>query len=112
MAVIVSMLLCIAAFTALALSLPRHHREVFGCAPSSGRERRFRLPGWTLIVLSLVPAIAHSEAGIGLVSWFGAATAGGLCTMALLTYRPRLIVRAALASVPLSLGVACMFWKA
>lgn len=108
MTIAASSLLCLAAFVALALSLSRHHRDVFVTALPPGREHALRLVGWVLVALSLVPPIADLGPGIGLASWFAGATLSGLCTALLMTYRPRLTMPAALVSLPLAAAALCL----
>lgn len=108
MMMLASVLLCLTAFGALALSLPRHHRDALGAAPPPGRERRLRLLGWCLLGVSLLPLILGFGEAIGGASWFGAASLSGLAVMALLAYRPRAIVPATLASAPLALAAICL----
>jgi hypothetical protein len=55
---LLALLLTYAGFTALCLSMPRHHAELLGAKPSTGRQRAMSLAGWLLLVLSLWAAVA------------------------------------------------------
>lgn len=112
MTMLASMLLCLVAFAALALSLPRHHRDVLGTMPSARRQQNLRIVGWCFLIASALPLVSGAGGAIGLTSWFGAASLSGLMVMVLLTYRPRAIVPAALTSVPFALATIYLSWNA
>jgi len=50
---LLALLLCYAGFSALCLSVPRHHDELLGNKPSARRARVLKLAGWLLLGLSL-----------------------------------------------------------
>ena len=80
-------LLLLAGFAALALSMPKHQRELFGRAPVKPARLILRFFGWSLLLLALMPAIACSGVGIGIVLWFGFATLAAMIVSLMLTYR-------------------------
>jgi len=96
---LLALLLTYAGFTALCLSMPRHHAELLGARPSTGRQRAMSLAGWLLLALSLWAAVAANGWSFGLVDWFAVLMLSALALVLLLPYRPRL----ALALAGLSL---------
>ena len=76
----------IAGFAALALSMHKHHRDVFGTAPTRGRTLALQGAGWLLLTASVWPCVAHSGWSIGLVLWIGLLTVAALTVALLLTY--------------------------
>ncbi|MFJ4192879.1 DUF3325 domain-containing protein [Pseudomonas sp. NPDC089534] len=83
-------LLCYGGFTALCLSMARHHDDLLGGKPSSRRRQGLKLAGWGLLGLSLWSAVAGKGWGFGLVDWFAVLMASALALVFLLPYRPRL----------------------
>lgn len=96
---LLALLLCYAGFTALCLSMPRHHDELLGHKPSTRRGQALKLAGWLLLGLSLWAAVTGNGWSLGLVDWFAVLMLSGLALVLLLPYRPRL----ALALAGLSL---------
>ena len=96
---LLALLLTYAGFTALCLSMPRHHAELLGHKPSTRRRRGLALAGWLLLTLSLWAAVAANGWSFGLVDWFAVLMLSALALVLLLPYRPRL----ALALAGLSL---------
>ena len=96
---LLALLLCYAGFTALCLSMPRHHDELLGHKPSPRRRQGLMLGGWLLLGLSLWAAVTSNGWSLGLVDWFAVLMLSGLALVLLLPYRPRL----ALALAGLSL---------
>ncbi|HGM5551883.1 DUF3325 domain-containing protein [Pseudomonas sp. B21-051] len=96
---LLALLLCYAGFSALCLSMPRHHDELLGNKPSARRARGLKLAGWLLLGLSLWAAVAAHGWSFGLVDWFAVLMLSALALVLLLPYRPRL----ALALAGLSL---------
>lgn len=85
-----------AGMTGLSLAMPRHHEQVTGqYTLTAGRRYFFRILGWLLLILALVPCIQAWGAAVGTVIWFGFLTAGGLLIILMLPYFPRLAVLAA-----------------
>lgn len=85
-------LLSYAGFTALCLSLDRHHHEVFNRKPGERRRLLLRLGGWLLLGLSLPAAIMASGWSFGLVEWMAGLMASASLLVWLLPYRPRVAV--------------------
>ncbi|VVO97331.1 hypothetical protein PS838_02625 [Pseudomonas fluorescens] len=83
-------LLCYGGFTALCLSMDRHHTELLGRKPSVRRRQGMRISGWLLLALSLWAAVSAAGWGLGLVQWFAVLMLSGLLLVLLLPYRPRL----------------------
>ncbi|MCT8949195.1 DUF3325 domain-containing protein [Pseudomonas iridis] len=96
---LLALLLCYAGFTALCLSMPRHHDELLGHKPSTRRGQALKLAGWMLLSLSLWAAVTANGWSLGLVDWFAVLMLSALALVLLLPYRPRL----ALALAGLSL---------
>ena len=84
------LLLSYAGFTALCLSMPRHHAELLGAKPSTRRSQGLALAGWLLLALSLWAAVAANGWSFGLVDWFAVLMLSALALVLLLPYRPRL----------------------
>jgi hypothetical protein len=93
------LLLTYAGFTALCLSMPRHHDELLGHKPSPRRRQGLMLGGWLLLGLSLWAAVTSNGWSFGLVDWFAVLMLSALALVLLLPYRPRLAL--ALAGVSL-----------
>ncbi|MFJ3008459.1 DUF3325 domain-containing protein [Pseudomonas fluorescens] len=96
---LLALLLCYTGFSALCLSMPRHHDELLGNKPSVRRARVLKLAGWLLLGLSLWAAVVAHGWSFGLVDWFAVLMLSALALVLLLPYRPRL----ALALAALSL---------
>ncbi|MFJ7313400.1 DUF3325 domain-containing protein [Pseudomonas sp. NPDC098747] len=96
---LLALLLCYAGFTALCLSMPRHHAELLGHKPATRRSQGLKLAGWLLLGLSLWAAVTANGWSLGLVDWFAVLMLSALALVLLLPYRPRL----ALALAGLSL---------
>ena len=92
-------LLCYAGFTALCLSMDRHHADLLGRKPSQRLCLGLKLAGGLLLVLSLWLAVSVPGWALGLVEWFAVLMLSALLLVLLLPYRPRL----ALALAGLSL---------
>lgn len=89
MAVLVAFALCGAGFAGLALSMTKHHRDVFGIPGSRHRRLAVRALGWGLLGLSLLSCHAIWGAAIGIVVWFGLMTVTALLVAIGLTHGPR-----------------------
>ena len=88
MLAIAAFLLCLAGLAGLALSMTKHARNVFGRAHKEHTQTIMRMTGWALITASLWPCIAWWGVAIGLVAWFGLATAAALLVAIALSYAP------------------------
>ena len=87
---LLALLLCYAGFTALCLSMPRHHDELLGHKPSTRRGQALKLAGWLLLGLSLWAAVKANGWSLGLVDWLAVLMLSALALVLLLPYRPRL----------------------
>ena len=96
---LLALLLTYAGFTALCLSMPRHHDELLGHKASARRRQGLQLSGWLLLALSLWAAVSSNGWSFGLVDWFAVLMLSALTLVLLLPYRPRLAL--ALAGVSL-----------
>jgi hypothetical protein len=85
-------LLCYGGFTALCLSMDRHHAELLGRKPTLVMRRRMKLAGWLLLALSLWAAVSTTGWALGLVEWFAVLMLSGLSLVMLMPYRPRLVL--------------------
>ena len=66
---------CLAGFAALALSQPKHARDVLGRSNTPDKRRICRIAGWALSALSVVLCLAAWDGVTGWVAWFGLASA-------------------------------------
>ena len=96
---LLALLLCYGGFTALCLSMDRHHADLLRRKLSSRSRQLFRVAGWLLLSVSLWSALAVTDWALGLVEWFAVLMLSALLLVLLLPYRPRL----ALALAGLSL---------
>ncbi|WP_213939751.1 DUF3325 domain-containing protein [Pseudomonas sp. dw_612] len=102
---LLALLLCYGGFTALCLSMDRHHADLLGRKPSARRRLMMRLGGWLLLSLSLWAAVSATGWGLGLVEWFAVLMLSGLLLVLLLPYRPRLAL--SLAALGLLASPVC-----
>lgn len=107
---LLAVLLCYAAFTALCLSMERHHSDLLGGKATARRRLCLRLGGWGLLALSLWAAVAAAGWGLGLVQWCAVLMLSALLLVLLLPYRPRLaLVLAALGLLASPLAAVAQF---
>lgn len=99
---LLALLLCYGGFTALCLSMDRHHAELLGRKPSARRRQGMKLGGWVLLALSLWAAVASNGWGLGLVEWFAVLMLSALLLVLLMPYRPRLALSLAGVSLLVS----------
>ena len=107
---LLALLLCYVGFTALCLSMPRHHDELLGYKPSGQRVKRLKLAGWSLLGVSLWAAVAAGGWGLGLVDWFAVLMVSALALVLLLPYRPKLALALAafsLLATPVAAWAQC-----
>jgi hypothetical protein len=104
---LLALLLCYGGFTALCLSMDRHHAELLGRKPSARRRQLMKLAGWLLLALSLWAAVASTGWGLGLVEWCAVLMLSALLLVLLLPYRPRLAL--SLAGVSLLVSPVALF---
>ena len=96
---LLALLLCYGGFTALCLSMDRHHVELSGRKPSARRRHCLKLGGWLLLALSLWAAVSATGWGLGLVEWFAVLMLSALLLVLLMPYRPRLALSLASAGL-------------
>ena len=96
---LLALLLCYGGFTALCLSMDRHHAELLRRKLSSRSRQLFRVAGWLLLSVSLWSALEVTDWALGLVEWFAVLMLSALLLVLLMPYRPRLAV--ALAGISL-----------
>jgi hypothetical protein len=87
---LLALLLCYAGFTALCLSMDRHHGELLHRKLPPRRRLGLRLAGWWLLIVSIWPAVVAAGWARGLVEWCAVLMLSGLLLVLLLPYRPRL----------------------
>lgn len=85
-------LLSYGGFTALCLSMDRHHRDLLARTPTARVRRVLQLCGWSLLGLSLAAAVLATGWSLGLVEWCAALMASAMLLVWLLPYRPRLVM--------------------
>lgn len=81
--------LALAGFAALAVSMPKHHRDLFGGSPRRTRKLALATAGWLFLTASTGSAIARYGVSMGLVLWFGIVTAAAFAVAMSLSYGPR-----------------------
>lgn len=84
---IIAFLLAFAGFAALALSMQKHHRDLFGAPAPARRRKALRTCGFVTIIAALAFAIDAEGLSIGLVLWTGLLTLATVAVCLLLTYR-------------------------
>ena len=85
------LLLTLAGFVLLALSLPRHHRDMFGTTPPEPRSRWLRATGWALLALSPIASITVFGWAVGLVFWVGGLMVAAFCVALFFTYAAKFV---------------------
>lgn len=88
MITLLAFFLAIIGFASLALSMHRHHRDLFSCPPSRLRSVGFSLIGWCLLISSFWVCIVSSGWAIGPVLWVGILTIAALIIVLALTFGP------------------------
>lgn len=96
---LLALLLCYGGFSALCVSMDRHHRDLLGRTPTSRQRQLLKALGWSLLALSMWPAVAASGWSLGLVDWCAALMASAMLLVWLLPYRPRLALSLAVAGL-------------
>lgn len=79
-------LLAGAGFTALALAMDRHHRQVCQRTPSRRQRVWLRVQGAAGLTAALTLCIARVGWGVGIVIWLGLLTLAGLVIVLTLAY--------------------------
>ncbi|TCM15689.1 uncharacterized protein DUF3325 [Novosphingobium sp. PhB165] len=81
---VLGILLALAGFWALAVSMPRHQRDLAGRTLAKSHAFTARWAGWALLAAALAVDIAGLGGGYGLVAWCAHLTVGAWLTVALL----------------------------
>jgi len=85
-----SLWLALLGFAQLGLSMPRHHRDVFGAAsPPSAWLSRFA--GFAFLGVALAPCARAFPLSVAIVVWFGMLMVAAFLIVASLSWRPRLL---------------------
>ena len=82
-------LLAAGGFAALALSMHRHHRDLFGRPPAAARALSLKTAGWALLALSFATCLGLAGRAVGPVLWLGLSTAAAAAVALSLTWLPR-----------------------
>ncbi|MFT4053346.1 MAG: DUF3325 domain-containing protein [Novosphingobium sp.] len=82
-----SFILLLAGFMALALSLGKHHRDLFETPLGPRRMWGLRVAGGLLLCTGIVPAVRHSGHSAGPVLWTGLLAVAATTVALLLTYK-------------------------
>ena len=88
----VGLALSMAGMAALSLGMNKHHEQVFGGISTTRRTGLFRLLGWLLLALAVIPCVHLYGISIGLATWAAELTMAALVTMLLISYKPRLLL--------------------
>lgn len=84
---VLAWLLAVAGFTALALSMDRHHRDVFSALPTPTRRRCLRGAGWVAVLASITCCIIGWGVIHGVITALGVLAAGAAPPLFWLSYR-------------------------
>lgn len=99
--------LAYAGFTALCLTMARHHEQVFHRrSVPPGQRRLLEVAGRVLLGSSVLPLVQDQGWGLGLVLWPGILTATAIPLALLLTYAPRFVL--GMVAAPLLIGLALL----
>ncbi|CAD5108121.1 DUF3325 domain-containing protein [Zestomonas carbonaria] len=80
------------AMLTLSLAMSRHHKTLFGAAPSAGRSLLLRSGAIAALVVGLVLSIAELGGEIGSVTWLCQLMLAGLLLVALMAWRQRWVL--------------------
>ncbi|WP_077047259.1 DUF3325 domain-containing protein [Pseudomonas sp. KK4] len=92
-------LLCYGGFTALCLSMDRHHAELLGRKASTAVRRPLKWAGWSLLGGSLWAAVSVAGWAFGLVQWCAVLMLSALLLVMLMPYRRRMALSLAALSL-------------
>lgn len=82
--------LTLLAFFALAAAMPRHAPALLGAWQTHLPPAALRIGGWTLLLLAFAAALAATDGGITLVTWFGVLPLTAVLILLGLTYDVRI----------------------
>ena len=85
---LIAFITCLAGFAALALSRPKHARDLLGRRNTPDKRRICRVSGWALLAVSLAACLAARDGATGWVAWFGLASAAVFIVALMITYAP------------------------
>lgn len=80
-------LLAVLGFTGLALSMDRHHRDVFAALPTSARRRVLKTIGWLALAAALGCSVRGWGLAYGVIAGLGLMAAGAAPPLLWLSYR-------------------------
>ena len=89
MMVALTFICILSGFAALALSMVKHHRDLFGRVPDHRHQLCLRAAGWALLALALGPAVSGFGPAIGIILWFALASLAVPILALSITYRDR-----------------------
>ena len=84
---VLAWVLAVLGFTALALSMDRHHRDVFAVLPTPLRRRGLRVAGWAALLASVSCSIFNWGLAYGVIAGLGVLAAGAAPPLFWLSYR-------------------------
>jgi Protein of unknown function (DUF3325) len=91
MTALAALLLNLGGFACTVLSMPKHHREVFGTPLSRRAAQTWRMAGWVSLSIAIALCVINEGPAIGTVAWTGLLTVAALLVTMLLTYLPHAI---------------------
>lgn len=101
--------LAYAGFTALALAMHRHHRQIWQRGPTALRRIGFRAAGIVCLALALAACVVEDGWFTGVVQWFAMLTASAIAFDFLLSYAPRAAAAASFLALPIA-AAALVGW--
>jgi hypothetical protein len=81
-----AILLCLAGFVALCLSMSRHHETLIGGRPTTGRRLALRAAGWSALGLGAWASVRAWGPTYGVIGWLGLLTLSAAIVLLALTY--------------------------
>lgn len=90
---LLGLILSCSGFSAIALSMRRHHQDVFVMPLGRRRKQMLAAIGWLLLGASIWPAVAGQGISVGIPFWFGIITLAALIVVMSLTYGPSAVLR-------------------
>lgn len=98
--------LAYAGFTALAMAMHRHHRQVWRRDPTPLARAGYRILGTLCLTLALAACVVDSGWFVGLIAWLAILSAMALVFDVLLPYAPRAAALASLLALPIAAATA------